>query len=120
MSTKQTLANVTLTLASLALVFGVLVIVEFLVRQTTDVGRLGTNTDLFVNNAYGESIGNAPDTTTFAFGIEVYIDGLGFRTGSSSTAKIPATSGKGTAVPDKASALPTRSRAPAKRVTTQY
>ncbi|MCZ6639944.1 MAG: SGNH/GDSL hydrolase family protein, partial [Gammaproteobacteria bacterium] len=74
--------NIALVLSSLVLAFAVLVVIEFLVRWTTDVGRLGTSADLFVNQAYGESIGNAPNAKTIAFGVEVYTDDLGFRTNS--------------------------------------
>lgn len=80
MSGKRALRNIAVTSVSLALAFGVLVIVELLVRVTTDVGRLGTSADLFVNQAFGESIGNAPNVKTVTFGVEVHTDERGFRT----------------------------------------
>ncbi len=77
-------------MTSLALAFGVLVIVELLVRVTTNVGRLGTSADLFVNQAFGESIGNAPNVKTITFGVEVHIDEQGFRTDPGGDAPIHA------------------------------
>ena len=80
MPLKQRLKNIALVSSSLALAFGFLIVAELLVRWTTDVGRLGTSADLFVNQAFGDSIGNAPNARTTAFGVEVYTDEQGFRT----------------------------------------
>ena len=90
---SQILKTAALTLTSFLLAFGLLLIIEFLVRLTSDIGRLGTRADLFVNEAFGESIGNTPNVKTIAFGVEVYADEAGFRTDPNRTAS--ATRGRG-------------------------
>ncbi len=85
---NQALKNIALTLISLVFALVTLVIAEFLVRLTTDVGRLGTSANLFVNQAYDESIGNTPNAKSVAFGVEVFIDLQGFRISQSGTTPV--------------------------------
>ncbi len=56
---------------------GTILAAELLVRGLTDVGRLGTERDLFLRE--GDHFRNAPDVSSVAFGVRVYTDANGFR-----------------------------------------
>ena len=72
-------------LISLSLVL----LVEFVVRLTTDVGRLGVEGTLFTNNAWLDSYGNTPNISAVAFGVKVQTNEFGFRVRPGERAESP-------------------------------
>jgi hypothetical protein len=70
-------------------------IAEFCVRAFSDINFLGNSENLFVADAFGTSMGNAPNVRGISFGAVVYTDEHGFRVPEGG---LPADEGKATAI----------------------
>jgi hypothetical protein len=78
--TRRLLANTFLVIGAVLFCAILVLLAELGVRIFTDVGRLGTERALFVNDAFPGSIGNRKSTNAIAFGVRVHTDEMGFRT----------------------------------------
>jgi hypothetical protein len=85
-------ANLVLLFASLFFCFLALLMAEGVCRVVCEAPFLGNSRNLFVANAFGESTGNTPNAKAVSFGVDVYMDGYGFRVPPEGDAKKPANS----------------------------
>ena len=88
-------AEALLVLGTLLFLLVGALIVEFGVRAFSDINFLGNSENLFVADAFGASMGNAPNVRGISFGTVVYTDEHGFRVPEGG---LPADEGKATAI----------------------
>lgn len=77
---KRQISSIFLSINTLGYCFALLLLGEGLCRIFSNINFQGTDRNLFVENVYGTSRGNAKNVETISFGIKVYTDENGFRT----------------------------------------
>lgn len=76
---KETFNKAFLLLSSVLFTFVFLLLGELFCRHVCQINFQGTSKNLFIQNAYGPSKGNAKNAEALAFGVKVYTDENGFR-----------------------------------------
>ncbi|MCG6553675.1 MAG: SGNH/GDSL hydrolase family protein, partial [Candidatus Magnetominusculus sp. LBB02] len=71
--------NVLLTVCSVVFIIALAFGLDFVVRRSGVVKPIGNSRELFINNAFGKSRGNAKNIGAVSFGEMAYTDKFGFR-----------------------------------------